>query len=180
VPPGVMTSEFGYSPFQKASLWIASTVLSNGTTLRCVPSGVDRMGTQFGHPCLGLGRQAAWLRGAEPARRRRPAGAVLRDTGDGDGPDDHAGSLSLPQFAAGGVVDRQQDSFGCMFARFAPSNYVGSAGNKNPLYFPRTRGEIFFYNSAVAAADIRDGMSSTLLVGERSRDLNVPTSRQYT
>ena len=62
-----------------------------------------------------------------------------------------------------------------MFAQFAPSNYVGSAGNKNPLYFPQTCGGIFFCNSAVAAASIPDGMSSTLLVGERSRDLSDAT-----
>jgi prepilin-type N-terminal cleavage/methylation domain-containing protein/prepilin-type processing-associated H-X9-DG protein len=80
-----------------------------------------------------------------------------------------------PSSPGGGLVDRQQDSFGFMFARFAPSNYVGSAGDKNPLYFPQDCGGIFFYNSAVAAANIRDGMSSTLLVGERSRDLSDAT-----
>jgi prepilin-type N-terminal cleavage/methylation domain-containing protein/prepilin-type processing-associated H-X9-DG protein len=80
-----------------------------------------------------------------------------------------------PSSPRGGIVDRQQDSFGFMFAQFAPSNYVGSAGNKNPSYFPQTSGGIFFYNSAVAAANIRDGMSSTLLVGERSRDLSDAT-----
>jgi prepilin-type N-terminal cleavage/methylation domain-containing protein/prepilin-type processing-associated H-X9-DG protein len=61
------------------------------------------------------------------------------------------------------------------FTQFAPSNYVGSAGNKNPLYFPQTCGGIFFWNSAVAAANIRDGMTSTLLVGERSRDVSNAT-----
>jgi prepilin-type processing-associated H-X9-DG protein/prepilin-type N-terminal cleavage/methylation domain-containing protein len=57
----------------------------------------------------------------------------------------------------------------------APSNYVGSAGTKNPNYFPRSCGGIFFRNSAVAAAGISDGMSSTLMVGERSRDLSDAT-----
>ena len=80
-----------------------------------------------------------------------------------------------PSSPQGGLVDRQQDSFGFMFAQFAPSNYVGSAGDKNPSYFPQTSGGIFFYNSAVGAASIRDGMSSTLLVGERSRDLSDAT-----
>ena len=42
-------------------------------------------------------------------------------------------------------------------------------------YFPQTCGGIFFCNSAVAAANITDGMSSTLLVGERSRDLSDAT-----
>ena len=55
------------------------------------------------------------------------------------------------------------------------SHYVGSAGTKNPNYFPRTCGGIFFRNSAVNAADIPDGMSSTLMVGERSRDLSDAT-----
>ena len=45
------------------------------------------------------------------------------------------------------------------------SNYVGSAGAKNPNYFPRSCGGIFFRNSAVGSADISDGMSSTLMVG---------------
>ena len=61
------------------------------------------------------------------------------------------------------------------FTQFAPSNYVGSAGDKNPTYFPQTSGGIFFWNSAVTAANITDGMSSTLLVGERSRDLSNAT-----
>ncbi len=61
------------------------------------------------------------------------------------------------------------------FTQFAPSNYVGSAGNKNPYDFPKTCGGVFFWNSAVAAANITDGMSSTLLVGERSRDLSNAT-----
>jgi hypothetical protein len=45
----------------------------------------------------------------------------------------------------------------------------------NNYYFPRSSGGIFFRNSAVKAADISDGMSSTLLVGERSRDLSDAT-----
>ncbi len=57
----------------------------------------------------------------------------------------------------------------------APSNYVGSAGTKNPNYFPRSCGGIFFRNSAVTEAGISDGMSSTLMVGERSRDLSDAT-----
>jgi len=55
------------------------------------------------------------------------------------------------------------------------SNYVGSAGTKNPNYFPRSCGGVFFRNSVVNAADIPDGMSSTLMVGERSRDLSDAT-----
>ena len=54
----------------------------------------------------------------------------------------------------------------------APSNYVSSAGTKNPAYFPRSCGGNFFRNSAVTAASISQGMSSTLMVGERSRDLS--------
>jgi prepilin-type processing-associated H-X9-DG protein/prepilin-type N-terminal cleavage/methylation domain-containing protein len=80
-----------------------------------------------------------------------------------------------PSSPRSGLVDRQEDRFDFMFARFAPSNYVGSAGDKNPFDFPQTCGGIFFENSAVAAANIPDGMSSTLLVGERSRDLSDAT-----
>jgi prepilin-type N-terminal cleavage/methylation domain-containing protein/prepilin-type processing-associated H-X9-DG protein len=57
----------------------------------------------------------------------------------------------------------------------APSNFVGSAGTKDPNYFPRSCGGIFFRNSNVAAAGINDGMSSTMMIGERSRDLSDAT-----
>ncbi len=82
-----------------------------------------------------------------------------------------------PSSPGGGLIDAPfaAGPTNFMFAQFAPSNYVGSAGNKNPNYFPQTCGGIFFYNSAVAAASITDGMSSTLLVGERSRDLSNAT-----
>ena len=81
-----------------------------------------------------------------------------------------------PSSPGGGLVERSVGGMGPFaFAHFGPSNYVGSAGNKNPLYFPQTCGGIFFYSSAVAAANISDGMSSTLLVGERSRDLSDTT-----
>jgi prepilin-type N-terminal cleavage/methylation domain-containing protein/prepilin-type processing-associated H-X9-DG protein len=55
---------------------------------------------------------------------------------------------------------------------FARSNYVGSAGTRNPAFFPQSCGGIFSRNSAIRAADISDGMASTLLVGERSPDLS--------
>ncbi len=81
-----------------------------------------------------------------------------------------------PSSPGGGPVERPVGGLGPFgFALFAPSNYVGSAGNKNPIYFPQTSGGIFFWNSAIAAANIRDGMSSTLAVGERSRDLSDAT-----
>ena len=57
----------------------------------------------------------------------------------------------------------------------ARSNYVGSAGTKNPAFFPQSCGGVFSRNSAVTAASVSDGMSSTLLVGERSRDLSDAT-----
>ena len=81
-----------------------------------------------------------------------------------------------PSSPRGGLVERSVGGMGPFaFAQFAPSNYVGSAGNKNPLYFPQTCGGIFFWNSAVSAANIRDGTSSTLSVGERSSDLSDAT-----
>lgn len=81
-----------------------------------------------------------------------------------------------PSSPRGGLIETSVGQMGPFaFAEFAPSNYVGSAGNRNPLYYSQTCGGIFFYNSAVAAASITDGMSSTLLVGERSRDLSKAT-----
>jgi prepilin-type N-terminal cleavage/methylation domain-containing protein/prepilin-type processing-associated H-X9-DG protein len=81
-----------------------------------------------------------------------------------------------PSSPGGGLVERSVGGLGPFgFAEFAPSNYVGSAGDKNPADFPQSSRGIFFWNSAVSSASILDGTSSTLLVGERSRDLSDAT-----
>ncbi len=89
------------------------------------------------------------------------------------------GVFLCPSSSKGGFVsitiDDPADEAPPFTFNIAPSNYVGSAGTKNPNYFPRSCGGIFFRNSAVTAAGIADGMSSTLMVGERSRDLSDAT-----
>ena len=57
----------------------------------------------------------------------------------------------------------------------AQSHYVGSAGTRNPAFFPASCGGILSRNSEVTMAGITDGTSSTLLVGERSPDLSDAT-----
>ncbi len=140
------------------------------------PPGWIDSGPELDIPAWGWGARLLGFLEQSPLAAGDLLAQYFATQGDGDGPDDHAGRLSLPQFAAGWAcreTSRRAAPF--VFAQFAPSNYVGSAGNKNPLYFPQTCGGIFFWNSAVGAANISDGTSSTLLVGERSRDLSDAT-----
>ena len=129
------------------------------------------------HSPLGLGRQAARLPGAEPARRRRPPGAVLRHTGDGDGPVDHAGSLSLPQFAGGWAHRHDQSGRARALCSLNSLRAITSAPPATRTLSTSRRRAAGSSSATVrsAAANISDGMSSTLLVGERSRDLSDAT-----
>jgi prepilin-type processing-associated H-X9-DG protein len=49
--------------------------------------------------------------------------------------------------------------------------YVGVAGQFEPEEFPAANNGIFYRNSRVAVRDITDGTSTTLMVGERSRNV---------
>jgi prepilin-type N-terminal cleavage/methylation domain-containing protein/prepilin-type processing-associated H-X9-DG protein len=53
----------------------------------------------------------------------------------------------------------------------SPGNYVGSAGQLTIEEFPSRNNGVFYRNSAVGLAQIRDGSSQTLMAGERSRNV---------
>jgi prepilin-type N-terminal cleavage/methylation domain-containing protein/prepilin-type processing-associated H-X9-DG protein len=53
----------------------------------------------------------------------------------------------------------------------AAGNYVASAGQLEVEEFPSSNNGVFYRNSRVGVRDVTDGTSSTLMVGERSRNL---------
>jgi prepilin-type processing-associated H-X9-DG protein len=53
----------------------------------------------------------------------------------------------------------------------SPGQYVGVAGQWEVEEFPAHNNGIFYRNSRVGVRDIRDGTSTTLMVGERSRNI---------
>lgn len=56
-------------------------------------------------------------------------------------------------------------------ADLSPGQYVGVAGQWEVEEFPAHNNGIFYRNSRVGVRDIRDGTSTTLMVGERSRNI---------
>ncbi len=65
---------------------------------------------------------------------------------------------------------------------FAVTNYIGSFGSTdyhpcatNAVGVPCPGNGVFYLNSSVRAADIRDGLSNTLLAGERRSNPSLPT-----
>jgi type II secretory pathway pseudopilin PulG len=58
-----------------------------------------------------------------------------------------------------------------LVADLAASQYIASAGQGEVEELPGSNNGIFFRNSCVAFRDVTDGLSQTLLVGERSRNL---------
>ena len=53
----------------------------------------------------------------------------------------------------------------------APGQYVASAGQLEVEEFPATNNGVFYRNSRNGVRDIRDGTSTTLMAGERSRNV---------
>ena len=58
-----------------------------------------------------------------------------------------------------------------LVADLAPSQYVGMAGQLEPEEFAAQNNGVFYRNSKVGFRDITDGTISTLMVGERSRNV---------
>ena len=58
-----------------------------------------------------------------------------------------------------------------LISDLASGQYVGSAGQWEVEEFPSNNNGLFYRNSRVGIRDIRDGSSSTLMSGERSRNL---------
>ncbi|MFO0890736.1 MAG: DUF1559 domain-containing protein [Isosphaeraceae bacterium] len=53
-------------------------------------------------------------------------------------------------------------------ADLSPAHYVGSAGQYDPGNSAANNNGLFYRNSSIGQRDIRDGLSQTLMVGERS------------
>lgn len=53
----------------------------------------------------------------------------------------------------------------------SPGQYVGSAGQFDPGDSAASNNGLFYRNSRIGQRDIRDGLSQTLMVGERSRNV---------
>jgi prepilin-type N-terminal cleavage/methylation domain-containing protein/prepilin-type processing-associated H-X9-DG protein len=53
----------------------------------------------------------------------------------------------------------------------ASAQYVASAGQLEPEEFPATNNGVFYRNSHIGFRDILDGTSTTLMIGERSRNV---------
>ena len=58
-----------------------------------------------------------------------------------------------------------------LVADLASAQYVAMAGQLEPEEFPAQNNGIFYRNSRIAIRDITDGTSTTLLIGERSRNV---------
>jgi prepilin-type N-terminal cleavage/methylation domain-containing protein len=60
------------------------------------------------------------------------------------------------------------DAFGNTVAMAAPTSYVACCGNDDSDTTDETGNGIFYRNSSTGTADIRDGLSTTILVGEKA------------
>ena len=72
---------------------------------------------------------------------------------------------------AGGPVSLTDASGTVLVTDLSAGQYVGSAGQLEPSEFPASNNGIYYRNSRVGIRDVADGSSTTLLVGERSRNL---------
>ncbi len=77
-----------------------------------------------------------------------------------------------PSSTGGDGPVRLDDASGStLTADLSPGQYVASAGQWEVGEFPSRNNGIFYRNSRVGIRDITDGSSSTLMVGERSRNV---------
>jgi prepilin-type N-terminal cleavage/methylation domain-containing protein/prepilin-type processing-associated H-X9-DG protein len=70
-----------------------------------------------------------------------------------------------------GPVVLQDASGNPLVSDLSAGNYLASAGQLTPEEFPAENNGVFYRNSRIGASQITDGLSQTLMAGERSRNL---------
>ncbi len=92
-----------------------------------------------------------------------------------------------PSSVGTGPVSLSNTSGTVLISDLSPGQYLGSAGQLEPEEFPSSNNGIFYRNSRIGLRDVTDGSSTTLMVGERSRNVAdatwvgvVPASRVCT
>jgi len=76
-----------------------------------------------------------------------------------------------PSDVGSGSVTVRDGSGKTLLADLSAGQYVGSAGQLEPVEYPDSNNGVFYRNSRVGLRDIADGSGTTLMVGERSRNV---------
>ena len=92
-----------------------------------------------------------------------------------------------PSNAVSGPVTLRDAAGTVLTSDLSAGQYVSSAGQLEPVEFPASNNGVFYRNSRNGSQDITDGLSGTLMVGERSRNVAdatwvgvIPTARVCT
>lgn len=76
-----------------------------------------------------------------------------------------------PSNVASGPVSLRDKAGMVLVTDLSAGQYVASAGQLEPVEFPASNNGVFYRNSRNGSRDITDGLSTTLMVGERSRNV---------
>jgi prepilin-type N-terminal cleavage/methylation domain-containing protein/prepilin-type processing-associated H-X9-DG protein len=85
------------------------------------------------------------------------------------------GVFICPSTIGSGLVDVLDSSGNMITHDLSPSQYIASAGQFEVGDSPANNNGVFFRNSRVGVQDITDGTSTTLMAGERSRNVAYAT-----
>jgi prepilin-type N-terminal cleavage/methylation domain-containing protein/prepilin-type processing-associated H-X9-DG protein len=92
-----------------------------------------------------------------------------------------------PSNVGSGPITLKNEFGTVLISDLSAGQYVASAGQLEPGEFPATNNGVFYRNSPNGIKDITDGSSTTLMIGERSRNIGdatwvgaIPTSQVCT